>query len=62
MLYIPEDQCVSWEVCRSHCPKGAFQQNANGRYWIDHNLCNSCLHAKFSKLLQQQESSHVLHA
>jgi len=61
MPYKLENQETYWEVCLSQCPKAAIQKNLNSHYSINQSLCDSCIHAKFSKFLQQQEYSHALH-
>jgi len=57
MPYTIENQYISWEVCQSHCPKGAIQQDANGRYLIDQRACKDCLHASSSQGLSS--CSHI---
>jgi MinD superfamily P-loop ATPase len=59
MPYTIDQQYISWEVCQSHCPKGAIQQDANRRYLIEQNLCNSCLQSSLSQGILACSSNYI---
>ncbi|NJK33839.1 MAG: hypothetical protein HC919_02215 [Oscillatoriales cyanobacterium SM2_2_1] len=41
MPYKHSDQYMSWEECRTLCPKGAIKQT-DRHHWIDTQLCDRC--------------------